>query len=182
MSEQNRTILKSYFETNAIPTSVQFANFIDSVLNKREDEITVSSGNIGFGNQNPLTNVAVQSKIFQLSGTVSADKNSNSFTGINTVFGSQLIAGDTIQIKGQVYTVTLITSNTAFTTKQNTNSIVTNATVQKTADIFSVQDTNGNEIIYVTKDGKVGFSKTNPSELVDIDPVIICSMGIPQTY
>ena len=40
MSEQNRTILKSYFETNAIPTSVQFANFIDSVLNKREDEIT----------------------------------------------------------------------------------------------------------------------------------------------
>ncbi|CAI2768338.1 hypothetical protein [Flavobacterium collinsii] len=168
MSEQNRTILKSYFETNAIPTSTQFANFIDSVINKKEDDIIVSSGNIGFGNQNPLTNVSVQSKIFQLSGTVSAAVGSNSFTGVMTAFTSQLVVGESIQINGQVFTVASIISDISFTTQQNTPTAISNALIQKVYDIFSVLNSSGNSIIYVTKDGKVGFSKNNPSELVDI--------------
>ncbi|MFH6987885.1 hypothetical protein ACHRVW_09080 [Flavobacterium collinsii] len=168
MSEQNRTILKSYFETNAIPTSTQFANFIDSVINKKEDDIVVSSGNVGFGNQNPLTNVSVQSKIFQLSGTVSAAVGSNSFTGVMTAFTSQLVVGESIQINGQVFTVASIISDISFTTQQNTPTAISNALIQKVYDIFSVLNSSGNSIIYVTKDGKVGFSKNNPSELVDI--------------
>jgi hypothetical protein len=108
MSEQNKTILKSYFETNSIPTSGNFANLIDSFLNKKDDDITVSLGNIGFGNLTPLTNVSIQSKTYQLSGTVSATSGSNSFTGVSTSFSSQLGVGDTIQIKGKSYTIATV--------------------------------------------------------------------------
>ena len=168
MSEQSKTILKSYFETDAIPTSDQFANFIDSVINTRDNEITVTSGNIGFGNSNPLTNISVQSKTFQLSGSVSAIVNSNSFTGKNTALRSQLTVGEIIQIGEQTFTVASIASDTTFTTHQNASTSITNARIIKTSDIFSVLDSRGTPIIYITKDGKVGFSKTNPSELVDI--------------
>jgi len=37
MSEQSRTILKSYFETNDVPTEAQFIDLIDSSLNKTDD-------------------------------------------------------------------------------------------------------------------------------------------------
>jgi hypothetical protein len=37
----NRTILKSYFETGDVPTEQQFSNFIDSMINLVDDDITV---------------------------------------------------------------------------------------------------------------------------------------------
>ena len=36
-AKKNRAALKTYFVKNAIPTEGQFAQFIDSVLNQRED-------------------------------------------------------------------------------------------------------------------------------------------------
>ncbi|HSI41610.1 MAG TPA: hypothetical protein VLA00_13785 [Xanthobacteraceae bacterium] len=43
-NKRPRTALKTYFATNAIPTAAQFAQFIDSGLNQRDDGIVKTAG------------------------------------------------------------------------------------------------------------------------------------------
>jgi len=56
--------------------------------------------------------VVRRSSTLQLSGTCNATKNSQVITGNNTSFQSQLIVGDHIQVRGQVYRVIDISSDT----------------------------------------------------------------------
>jgi len=53
-----------------------------------------------------------RSSTFQLAGTISVTIDSNSVTGNNTRFTSQLIAGDRIVIKGMTHVVTTVSSDT----------------------------------------------------------------------
>ena len=43
MAQQNRTTLKSYFETGDVPTQAQFADLIDSMFNWANDNIDLFS-------------------------------------------------------------------------------------------------------------------------------------------
>lgn len=45
MAQQNRANLKSYFLTGSKPTQAQFADLIDSVINKADDGITIDGSN-----------------------------------------------------------------------------------------------------------------------------------------
>jgi hypothetical protein len=56
--------------------------------------------------------VGRRSSTFQLAGTVSVTVDSNSITGLNTRFTSQLIAGDRIVIKGMTHVVSAISNDT----------------------------------------------------------------------
>ena len=59
--------------------------------------------------------VGMRSATFQLAGTISADPDSNSITGVNTRFVDQLVIGDRIVIRGMTHVVTSITNSTAIT-------------------------------------------------------------------
>ena len=59
MEEKGRQTLKTYFETGDTPTSEQFSELIDSSLNKKEDQIAVENGNIGFGVGEPINKLDV---------------------------------------------------------------------------------------------------------------------------
>jgi len=52
-----------------------------------------------------------RSSTLQLSGSVSATKNSQVISGLNTSFQTQLVVGDHVQIRGQVYRVIAIDSD-----------------------------------------------------------------------
>jgi hypothetical protein len=55
--------------------------------------------------------VVRRSSTLQLSGSVSATKNSQVINGLNTAFQTQLVVGDHLQIRGQVYRVIAIDSD-----------------------------------------------------------------------
>jgi hypothetical protein len=59
MAQQNRTVLKSYFETGDTPTEAQFIDLIDSLFNITEDSIssqsiTSTDGQTVFNFTNPV--------------------------------------------------------------------------------------------------------------------------------
>lgn len=60
-------------------------------------------------------NVVRRNSTQQITGNVSINSNSNSVTGTNTRFTSQVKAGDKIVIRGMTHYVTQVTSNTAMT-------------------------------------------------------------------
>ncbi len=68
MSKQNRTTLKTYFETGDRPTQGQFCDFIDSTINGMEDEITVDPASkfVKIGQFVPPANMAAQGPKQQL--------------------------------------------------------------------------------------------------------------------
>jgi len=44
MAQQNRTVLKTYFETGDTPTEAEFIDLIDSSYNESDDGVPVQSG------------------------------------------------------------------------------------------------------------------------------------------
>ena len=61
MIQENRSELKSYFQTGDRPTQEQFEKLIDSIINFKEDEISVddSTKNIGIGVDDPQTKLHI---------------------------------------------------------------------------------------------------------------------------
>jgi hypothetical protein len=59
-----------------------------------------------------LISVGLRSSTFQCAGTVNVSTGSNLITGINTLFNTQLYAGDRVIIRGMTHVVTAITSAT----------------------------------------------------------------------
>ncbi len=59
MATQNRSKLKQYFETGDTPSSLEFANLIDSTINKQDDEVFVKNQNIGLGIETPKNKLDV---------------------------------------------------------------------------------------------------------------------------
>ena len=71
MPERSRAILKSYFETGDRPTDQQFAEFIDSAINKLDDEITIDpSLNMGLGTDNPAARLHINGDLMLQNGVV----------------------------------------------------------------------------------------------------------------
>jgi len=56
--------------------------------------------------------LGLRTSTLQLTGTVTATPDSNLITGYNTLFNTQLVAGDRVVIKGMTHTVTAVTSAT----------------------------------------------------------------------
>ena len=71
MSQQNRTILKSYFRTGKKPTQEQFAELIDSGLNLADSDLYEADGSLGLGHEQPLARLSV-------SGNLSVSPNNDS--------------------------------------------------------------------------------------------------------
>ncbi|MFA6923672.1 MAG: hypothetical protein WC223_05400 [Bacteroidales bacterium] len=65
MDEQTREIIKKYFETGDRPTEEQFSQFIDSFINKIDDDITInpSNKNVGIGEKTPKSKLDVKGSI-----------------------------------------------------------------------------------------------------------------------
>lgn len=68
-----------------------------------------------------------------LTGTVAIAANSNSVTGTNTKFNTELTVGQQIQIDGTTFTVTAIASATSMTLSANVTTAVTAGTVKEDA-------------------------------------------------
>lgn len=71
MSQQSRTILKSYFRTGKRPTQEQFADLIDSGLNVADGDLFEAGGSLGLGHEQPLARLSV-------SGNLSVSPNNDS--------------------------------------------------------------------------------------------------------
>ena len=63
MSQQNRTTLKSYFNTGSRPTQEEFADLIDSSLNLTDDGIFDDGGNLGLGHSSPASTLSVNGNV-----------------------------------------------------------------------------------------------------------------------
>jgi hypothetical protein len=85
--------------------------------------------------------VGRRSSTFQLSGTVSANTNSNLITGFNSRFRDQLSAGDRIILRGMSHIVTHIDSDTQMTLNPDYRGVsnVTGAKIAKIIDIIIPQ-------------------------------------------
>lgn len=77
MDEKTRALLKSFFETGDRPTQEQFANLIDSMINKKDDEIFIvlPSKNVGIGVTSPKDKLDV-------AGGIRVGTSSNQFPGV----------------------------------------------------------------------------------------------------
>jgi len=67
MAQQNRTVLKSYFETGDTPTQAQFTDFIDSVLNYSDDGTPFDYNNLT--NTPDLSVYAEKTNVLELDNT-----------------------------------------------------------------------------------------------------------------
>ena len=82
MAEQNRTVLKSYFQTGDKPSQQQFSDLIDSFICKSDDELSINDArNIGIGTTSPRAKLDV-------AGTLMANA-----TGTGSHSGHKLIQG-----------------------------------------------------------------------------------------
>ena len=59
MNEVTRNKLKTYFESGDTPSANQFSDFIDSALNKQDDELFVRGGKVGIGISEPANRLDV---------------------------------------------------------------------------------------------------------------------------
>ena len=103
MSHQNRTTLKSYFNTGARPTQEQFADLIDSSLNLVDNGIFDEGGNLGLGHSNPSSRLSVKGSV-----TVSPNNDSAPGNGLFVHGNVGIGAGFTnptaqLAVKGGVY-------------------------------------------------------------------------------
>ena len=173
MSEQRKEILKSYFTKNAIPTAAQFADFIDSYLNKIDDGITVNeTKNIGFGNTNPSSNVVVQSRKSPITGQLNAVANTKTITGVSTIFSEELKNNQMISIKGGNYTIDTIVNNSSLHVKENITTAFVSAKGTVIMDVFSIENISGTAILHISSAGNIGVNKTLPDKLFDVNGVV----------
>ena len=72
----------------------------------------------------------------QLSGTANATRNSQVITGINSSFSSQLVTGDHISIRGQIYRIVAVNSDSRLTVQPPYRGLTTsNIKVTKRVDV-----------------------------------------------
>lgn len=85
--------------------------------------------------------VGRRSSTFQLSGTISANTNSNLITGFNSRFRDQLSAGDRVVLRGMTHIVTSIDSDTQMTVNPDYRGVsnVTGVKIAKIIDIIIPQ-------------------------------------------
>jgi len=84
VTEQNRATLKTYFETGRVPTQDQFAQLIDSSINKSDDGITVAADRklIGMGDLEVAATLSVKGQLTTpLTGKVRVAQHAMTVTG-----------------------------------------------------------------------------------------------------
>tara|TARA_Y100000385_G_scaffold113386_1_gene117644 strand:+ start:731 stop:1513 length:783 start_codon:yes stop_codon:yes gene_type:complete len=202
MAKQNRTVLKTYFESGDIPNQSQYSDLIDSNLNLSENNI----GNIN------LTGDITASGNISASGTIFADNFQStggdvagiSFTDDLNLTGNITASGN-ISASGIVhggqgrFPSRMITNQiNAFTSGQNiaiADSISVNGNITASGNISSsgtitgqniilgsggrinVKDTSGNEELFLINntDSFLGFGDTDQELKIQGNPVEILS-------
>jgi hypothetical protein len=82
--------------------------------------------------------VVRRSSTFQLAGTIAIEANSNTVTGTNTRFLTQLSAGDKVVIRGMTHVITAIAGNTSLTVAPDFRGVV-NVSDTKMSKIIDLQ-------------------------------------------
>jgi len=160
MGTQNRGKLKSFFLKNSIPTESNFADLIDSFVNKTDDGVLV-------GDPSADTNFLLSAKPCILSGTLSVLANSDTITGKDTQFKAELREGELVNINGVNYTVKSITDKESFIINGTIANAFTNAKGTVRRDVLSVWDNNNKLAFYISKEGMVGINK-KPQTALDV--------------
>lgn len=171
MSKQTRMVLKQYFQTNKIPTQDQFADLIDSFINKSDENISIpANGNFGLGVQNPTANFNLGPFQGHLTGSVTGVQGQNTITGDSgTSFLTQLNVNDRISINGATYSVKLINSNQLITLNEPIGTGFTNATVYlPPSPLLLIQKADATPILFIDANGNIRFGTINSGSSFEI--------------
>ena len=163
-NKSTRATLKSYFQTNDVPTQDQYGELIDSMVNQTDDGITITEDNfVGIGTDTPSSKLTIKGNTHRVSlGSVSASAGSAVFTGTNTRFKTLLKPNAVLSIDGTTYTVASIQSDTQFTATAivpttQIGGISGDATIEVNDHIFSIWDQAAHAIMQVDQAGKTRF-------------------------
>lgn len=102
--------------------------------------------------------------IDSLSGSVSSS--GTTVTGSNTLFLSELVIGDQMDINGNVVTVTKINSNTSLTIDRSLTA--SDSYPQRLPSIIVAKRENDGIKMIMTNEGKMGVGELNPSDILHI--------------
>lgn len=110
MTAQNKTTIKSYFETGDKPTQGQFGNMIDSYLGLAETVQQVVSGNVNFAGGISVSGNALGQAAYKNLATVIVDDGAGNLTIGSTQVTSTMLA--VTPVSAGSYTAPQITVNT----------------------------------------------------------------------
>ena len=139
-----------------------------------------ATGNTGIGTATPGSDLQIQGNLdVPLTGVVTVGPGSSTVTGVGTSFTTQLIVNDAIKIGSEVFTVSVITSNTNLTLDSPHTAGALNVTAYKDGNLFSVN--NGDQVskLVVDKRGTVGIGTTTPGAALEIAGQVKITGGTP---
>ena len=116
---------------------------IDPEVNQYSDFIRYNEGRRAWvtvnGKRVDPSNLKYSSEDYVLTGTVSITKNTNTVTGVGTLFTTELVSGDYITINDKHHKVDVITNNNSMTIKPlYTGTTVTSGTVIKVTNKLNI--------------------------------------------
>jgi hypothetical protein len=135
------------------------------------DISNANSGNVKIGGgASPTAVLHVRGNLsLPLVGTLSVTQNSAAITGSGTSFASELVAGDSIKIGSEIFTVSSVASNTSLTLDSNyLGATAAGITAYQDPYLFAVYNGDSVNKLTVTRTRLVGLGTTNPSVKLDV--------------
>ena len=133
----------------------------------------------------PQASLDVQGELyFALTGTVSVTASTATVTGVSTLFTTELAVGDAIKIASEIFTVSVITSNTALTLDSNHVAGASGVSAYRDSTLFNIDNGDSVSKFSVTKSGQVGIKTTTfqtGDSLVVNGPVRVMDNGTKPT-
>ncbi len=137
------------------------------------------AGNLGIGTTAPTANLDVKGNLnTALTGTVAVTSLSTAVVGTGTAFTTELIVGDAIKIKSEIFTVSEITGNLNLTLDSAYQGDTESGLVAyKDSNLFYVQDGDAAGKMVIDKSGNVGIGTASPSHLLHLSETTTAAGG-----
>ncbi|MFA4953029.1 MAG: hypothetical protein WC584_02295 [Candidatus Pacearchaeota archaeon] len=132
---------------------------------------TWTTGSVGIGTTSPNALLNLKGTLSSaLTGTVAVTNLLTTVTGTLTVFTSELAVGDSIKMGTEIFTVSVITSDTSLTLDSAYQGATDSGlTAYRDPTLFAIDNGDAVNKLTITRSGKVGMGTTSPGALLQLN-------------